>query len=101
MQEEALTYNIIGSAMKVHAALGPGFQELIYQRALAVEFRKRGLTFAREQDMIVYYEGEEIGTRRVDFFVEGKIMLELKALIKLDGLHLAQTMNYLEAYNLP
>ena len=82
-------------------ALGPGFQELIYQRALAVEFRNRRITFAREQDMIVYYEGEEIGIRRVDFFVEGKIMVELKALIKLDDLHMAQIVNYLEAYNLP
>ena len=101
MQEEALTYTIIGSAMKVHTALGPGFQELIYQRALAVEFRIRNLTFSREHNMIVYYENEKIGTRRVDFFVEGKIMVELKAIVKLDDLHLAQTMNYLEAFNLP
>ena len=87
--------------MKVHSTLGNGFQEVIYQRALAIEMRKHGLDFAREMEMIIYYEGEEIGTRRVDFFVEGKIMVELKAIIELNDSNLNQCRNYLKAYNLP
>ena len=98
---QELTHKIIGCAMKVHSTLGNGFQEVIYQRALAIEMRKHGLDFAREMEMIIYYEGEEIGTRRVDFFVEDKIMVELKAIIELNDSNLNQCRNYLEAYNLP
>jgi GxxExxY protein len=87
--------------MKVHAVLGNGFQEIIYQRALAIEMQKQGLSFQREKEMSIFYEGIDIGTRRVDFFVDDNIMLELKALIKLDEVHLAQAMNYCQAYNLP
>lgn len=101
MEYEELTHKIIGCAMKVHSTLGNGFQEVIYQRALAIEMKKQGLGFQREMEMSIYYEGFNIGTRRVDFFVEDKIMLELKALIKLEDVHLAQAMNYCQAYNLP
>lgn len=101
MQEKDLTHKIIGCSMKVHTILGNGFQEVIYQRALAIEMRKQGLSFAREMEMKIFYEGELIGTRRVDFFVEEKIMLELKAIIKLEDVHIAQAMNYCQAYNLP
>jgi GxxExxY protein len=101
MLHEELTHKIIGCAMKVHSTLGSGFQEVFYQRALDIEMKKQKLDFSREQEMIVFYDDIEIGTRRVDFFVEGKIMVELKAVSKLDDLHLAQAMNYLEAYNLP
>lgn len=101
MLHEELTHKIIGCAMKVHSTLGSGFQELFYQRALDIEMKKQKLDFSREQEMIVFYDGIEIGSRRVDFFVENKIMVELKAVSKLDDLHLAQAMNYLEAYNLP
>lgn len=87
--------------MKVHSTLGNGFQEVIYQRALALEMEKQGLFFARELEMEIYYYDIQIGTRRVDFFVEDKIMVELKALIKLEDVHLAQAMNYCQAYNLP
>lgn len=87
--------------MKVHSALGNGFQELIYQRALAIEMTSQGLSFQREMNMHIYYAGVEIGTRRVDFFVEECIMVELKAVIKLEDVHLAQAMNYCQAYNLP
>ncbi len=87
--------------MKVHSVLGNGFQEVIYQRAMAIEMRKMGLNFSREMEMPIYYEGEEIGTRRVDFFAEGKIMVELKAIIELNDSNLNQCRNYLEAYNLP
>jgi len=96
-----LTHKIIGCAMKVHSALGNGFQEVIYQRAMVIEMRKQGLDFAREMEMYIYYAGEQIGKRRVDFFVEGKIMVELKAIIELDDRSLNQCINYLEAYNLP
>jgi len=101
MKHEDLTHKIIGCAMKVHSTLGNGFQEVIYQRALAIEFEKQGLSYKREMEMSIYYEGVNIGTRRVDFFVEDNIMVELKALIKLEDVHLAQAMNYCQAYNLP
>ena len=87
--------------MKVHTVLGSGFQEAIYQRALALEMGKQGLKFQKEMTMTIFYDGIDIGKRRVDFFVEDRIMVELKAVSHLDDLHLAQGMNYLEAYNLP
>lgn len=101
MKYEELTHKIIGCAMKVHSTLGNGFQEVIYQRAMAIEMEKQGLGFKREMEMTIFYEGIDIGTRRVDFFVEDTIMVELKALIKLEEVHLAQAMNYCQAYNLP
>ena len=101
MLYEELTHKIIGCAMKVHSILGSGFQEKIYHRALDIEMRKELLKFSREQEMIIFYEGFNIGTRRVDFFVETKVIVELKAVSKLDDLHLAQTINYLETYKLP
>ena len=100
MIDHDLTHNIIGSAMKVHSALGSGFQEKIYQRALSVELRKRGIPHDREVEMEVFYEGEHVGTRRVDFLVNDRISVELKAVTGLDDSHLAQGLNYLEAYNL-
>lgn len=101
MKYEEITHRIIGCAMKVHSTLGNGFQEVIYQRALAIEMEKQGLGFQREMEMDIYYEEHLIGSRRVDFFVENKIMVELKAVIKLEDIHLAQAMNYCQAYNLP
>ena len=95
-----LTSKIIGCAMTVHKALGNGFQEVIYQRALGIEMRLAGISFTREHDMPIYYRNEQIGTRRVDFLVEGIISVELKAKTKLEDVHLAQAINYLEAYNL-
>ncbi len=95
-----ITEKIIGAGMKVHAALGNGFQEVIYQRALEIEFEEVGLKFARELSMPVYYKNKQIGERRVDFFVEEKIMVEIKAIIQLENVHLAQAKNYLEAYNM-
>ena len=101
MKHEDLTRKIIGCSMKVHSTPGNGFQEVIYQRALAIEMTKQGLVFQREMEMPIFYEGEYIGTRRVDFFVEDNIMVDLKALIKLEEVHLAQAMNYCQAYHLP
>lgn len=97
---DKLTHTIIGCAMKVHNILGNGFQEVIYQRALAIELEKQGIGFKREMEMPIYYEGIDIGTRRVDFFVENKVMVELKALEKLEPVHKAQAINYCEAYNI-
>jgi GxxExxY protein len=94
------TSKIIGCAMRVHTALGNGFQEVIYQRALEIELAIEGLRFIREMEMPIFYRNEQIGTRRVDFFVEGEIMVELKAIIELENVHLAQAINYLEAYNI-
>jgi GxxExxY protein len=101
MQHEDLTHKIIGCAMKVHRTLGCGFMEVIYQRALEIEMGKQKVSFVREHEMSIFYEGINIGSRRADFFVEEKIMVELKAVAFLDDLHLAQAMNYLEIYNLP
>ena len=98
--ESELTGKIIGCAMEVHKVLGNGFQEVIYQRALAIEMKKQGLEYSREHEMEIFYKGENIGSRRVDFFIEGKIMVELKAIILLEDVHLAQAINYLEAYNM-
>src|SRR5436190_21989401 len=95
-----ITEKIIGCAMRVHAALGNGFQEVIYQRALEIELQLAGLKFVSEMSMPIYYKNQKIGERRVDFFVEGKIMVELKAIIQLENVHLAQAKNYLEAYNM-
>ncbi|SCW78478.1 GxxExxY protein [Mucilaginibacter sp. NFR10] len=100
MKYKELTEKIIGCAMRVHNTLGNGFQELIYQRALVLELAKADLKFAQELEMIIYYDGVDIGKRRVDFFVEGSIMVELKAIISLEDVHLAQAMNYLEAYKM-
>ncbi len=86
--------------MEVHRALGNGFQEVIYQRALEIEMSQQGLNFSREHEMQIFYKGFEIGTRRVDFFVEDKVMVELKAVVQLEDVHLAQAINYLEAYGL-
>lgn len=86
--------------MQVHRTLGNGFQEVIYQRALAIEMPFAGLAFEREKEMDIFYRGAHIGTRRADFFVEECIMVELKALIRLEDVHLAQAMNYCEAYQM-
>ena len=95
-----LTHKIIGCAMEVHNQLGNGFQEVIYQRSLAIEFGLQGLSFQRELEMELFYKGEQVGTRRVDFFVEGNVMVEIKAIEKLEGVHKAQAINYCEAYNI-
>lgn len=100
LQHGDITRRIIGCAMKVHSTLGNGFQEVIYQRALAIEMGYEGLLYEREKEMPIFYRNEDIGTRRVDFFVENKIMVEIKAVIQLEDVHLAQAMNYLEAYNM-
>lgn len=95
-----LTSKIIKCAMTVHSALGNGFQEVIYQRALEIEMNDTGLTFNREFEMPIFYKEQQIGTRRVDFLVESNISVELKAITKLEDVHFAQAINYLEAYNL-
>ena len=98
--ESELTSKIIGCCMEVHKILGNGFQEVISQWALAIEFNRQYINFSREHEMGIFYKDEYIGTRRVDFFLEGKVMLELKALIHLEDVHLAQAINYLEAYGI-
>jgi len=100
LKYESLTRLIIGCAMAVHSKLGNGFQEVIYQRCLQIEMNKRQLGFIRECEMPIFYDEYQVGTRRVDFLVGGKICVELKAVTKLDDVHLAQALNYLEAFNL-
>ena len=95
-----LTGNIIKCALAVHNALGNGFQEVIYQRSLAIEMADQKISFSREHEMPVYYKQQPVGTRRADFLVEGIVAVELKALLKLEPVHIAQAINYLEAYSL-
>ena len=95
-----MTEKILLSAMNVHSILGNGFQEVIYLRALEIECRSSGIDFGSEVSIPVFYKGELIGERRVDFLIEGKICVELKALIQLENVHLAQGKNYLEAFNI-
>ena len=97
---DLLTHKIIGCAMEVHNFLGNGFQEVIYQRSLVIEFQRQGINFQREMEMELHYKGEHVGMRRVDFFVEDKVMLEIKAVEKLNGAHKAQAINYCEAYQI-
>jgi GxxExxY protein len=94
------TAAIIACAIEVHKEIGNGFQEVIYQRALSIEMNLRGISHVREQEMDIIYKGEKIGRRRVDFLVGEKICVELKAVSLLDDMHLAQAINYLEAFNL-
>jgi GxxExxY protein len=101
MEKDELTYRIIGCAMKVHNTMGPGFQEVIYQRCLALELARSGLAFHREKEQTVYYEKIEVGTRRADFVVEEKVIIEIKALVKLEDVHIAQAKNYTVAYDFP
>src|SRR5574344_2834319 len=95
-----LTSKIIGCAMTVHKTSGNGCQEGIYQRALEIEMMKEEIAFTREFEMPIFYREQQIGTRRVDFLVEGIVSVELKAMTKLEDVHFAQAINYLEAYNL-
>ncbi len=98
---EELTYLINGCAMRVHNTLGNGFQEVIYQRCLSIELDKSGIEHKREIEQKIYYNDVEVGTRRVDFIIKDKIIIELKALSNLEDIHIAQIKNYLVAYNLP
>ena len=100
MDVNDITHKIIGCAMQVHNTLGNGFQEVIYQRALAIEMNLANLSFVREMEMPIFYRNEQIGTRRVDFFVENSVMLELKAIEKIVDVNKAQAINYLEAYHI-
>jgi GxxExxY protein len=99
MEKDQLTYKIIGCAMNVHNTLGNGFQEVIYQRCLAIEMEKASIGFDRELEQTIYYDGREVGTRRADFVVENKVIVELKAIIALEDVHLAQAKNYVVAYD--
>jgi len=100
LRHKEITEKIIGACFEVHKFLGNGFQEVIYQRALAYEFKSAGLAFVREIEQHIFYKNiaEPIGTRRADFVVEGRVLIELKAVIELEDVHLAQILNYLRAY---
>ena len=99
-QQDKITHSIIGCAMEVHNILGNGFQEVVYQLALSIEMNLRNIEHQREFEMPLSYKGFDIGSRRVDFLVMEEISIEIKAIINLEDVHLAQAMNYLEAYNL-
>jgi len=102
LKHSELTGKIIGCAMQVHTFLGNGFQEAIYQKALALEFIKAELRFERELLVEIFYKDyvDPIGIRRVDFLVEGLVLVELKALSALDDVHINQVLNYLRVYKI-
>ena len=100
MELKELTHQIIGCAMNVHNELGRGFQEVIYARALSLELDLYGIKYIREMPMSIHYKNIQIGIRRVDFFIEDTLMLEIKAVSEIDDAHLAQAKNYLEAYRI-
>jgi GxxExxY protein len=100
LKHDDITRRIIGCAMRVHTQLGNSFVESVYQQSLEIEMTLEGISFVREKSMSIYYREIEVGRRRVDFFVENLIMVELKALIEMDDVHLVQALNYLEAYNI-
>ena len=87
--------------MKIHNTLGNGFQEVIYQRCLEIEFKQAGLGYEREKEQAIFYKGTQVGTRRADFIVENNIIVEIKAVIDLEDVHLAQAKNYVVAYDFP
>ena len=99
MEKDVLTYQIIGCAMNVRNTLGNGFQEVIYQRCLSIELDKASLNYGREVEQTIFYKGYDVGTRRADFVVEDKIIVEIKAVINLEDVHLAQAKNYVVAYD--
>jgi GxxExxY protein len=99
MEKDPITYAIIGCAMKVHKTLGNGFQEVICQRCLQIEIERAGLNFGREVEQSIFYEDIHVGTRRADFIVENQVVVELKAVINPEDVHLAQAKNYVVAYN--
>ena len=101
MVTDELTYRIIGCAMKVHNTLGNGFQEVVYQRCLAIEMERASLDFSREVEQPILYDGIVVGTRRADFIVANRVVVELKALTALDDVHIAQAKNYVVAYGFP
>lgn len=102
LKYKEITEKIIGASFEVHKFLGNGFQEVIYQRALAWELSQAGLNYSREIEQEIFYKGmlKPIGTRRADFVIEGKVLVELKAIIQLEDVHMAQVLNYLKAYKL-
>ena len=100
IENDHLTYSIIGCAMNVHNQIGCGFQEVIYQKCLALELNKQGLSFVREIAMPIFYDEIKVGSRRVDFIVENEVMLELKPVVRLEDVHLAQGISYLKVFDL-
>src|SRR5258706_1305734 len=92
-----ITNAIIGAAIAVHKELGPGYDELTYENSLAIEFGVRGIRFERQYPVTIYYRGQKVGDRRLDFLVEGTVVVELKAVEQLIGLFTSQTIAYLKA----
>jgi GxxExxY protein len=100
-KQDEITYMVIGCAMEVHKIIGNGFQEVIYQRCLSIELTEKNIKHTRELELPIIYKNNNVGTRRADFLVADEILVEIKAIISLEDVHLAQAMNYLETYNLP
>ena len=100
MQDGDITHRVIGAAIRVHRALGPGFLASVYEEALAVEFALSGIQFVRQKTVPLFYKDHQIGEHRLDFLVEGRVVVELKAIRSLDDIHFAIGRSYLKATNL-
>jgi GxxExxY protein len=97
LEHEALTEQIIGAAIEVHRRLGPGFLESVYEKALVIELKKRGLRVQDQMEVIIFYDGEEVGRHRLDLFVEDTIVVDLKAIKNLEDIHFAVVRSQLKA----
>ena len=100
MLHEEITGKIIGCSMKIHSEIGPGFMESVYCRCLQIEFKLENIYFENEKEFPIYYRNEKVGARRVDFFINNLVLLEIKAVTNLEDVHLAQALNYLEAFKM-
>ena len=100
-RQEELAKQFIDAAIEVHRDLGPGYDEILYANALAVELEKREIPFEREKPVDVFYKGVLVGEKRLDFFLGGEVVVELKTVEKLNQKHLAQVIGYLKAVDKP
>ena len=100
LKDRGVTREIIAAAIAVHSELGPGFLESVYEQALAVEFAIRGMAFVRQKSIPLFYRDHQIGEHRLDFLLEGKIVVELKAVEHLENVHFAIVRSYLKAAGL-
>jgi GxxExxY protein len=95
-----ITEGIIGCALRVHQTMRNGYPEIIYNNCLILEFKKASIDFQNEVHLPIFYEGVQVGKRRIDFLIENRVVLEIKAVTELNDAHLAQALNYLEGLNL-
>ena len=98
---ESISGDILGAAVEVHRALGPGYHESVYEAALGVELQLRGIPHVRQHEIVLHYKDREVGRHRLDLVAGGEIVVEVKAVTELNDVHLAQTLAYLKSSKIP